>query len=119
MQIPKPKTLYILAAAILWGTTGTARAVGLVHVSLLAVGVMRMLIGGLTLLLFSLLSSAGSALLKANSPGVDMGAGVRVGAAATIGAAAILVGVAVAVGVDVAAATAGGRALAPATAIFP
>ncbi len=105
----KPKTLHILAAAVLWGTTGTARAVGLAHVPPLAVGVMRMLIGGLALLAFSLWRGKGGALLNlprkplivaaAGMAGYNIffftavsRAGVAIGTVTTIGSAPIIAG---------------------------
>jgi DME family drug/metabolite transporter len=45
---------YVLAAAICWGTTGTAQAFAPEGATPLAVGAMRLLIGGAVLLLFAL-----------------------------------------------------------------
>lgn len=48
--------LFVLLAAILWGTTGTAQALSPVESTPLAVGSMRLLIGGSALLIFVLIS---------------------------------------------------------------
>lgn len=45
----------VLAAAVLWGTTGTAQAFGPENAQPAAIGALRLLLGGLALLIFALL----------------------------------------------------------------
>lgn len=43
----------VLAAAVLWGTTGTARALGAKHADAVTIGAARITVGGLVLCLFA------------------------------------------------------------------
>ena len=45
--------ILVIAAAVLWGTTGTAQALAPVGAHPIVVGTMRLMIGGLTILLFA------------------------------------------------------------------
>jgi DME family drug/metabolite transporter len=55
---------FILAAAVLWGTTGTAQALGPEGASPLAVGVLRILVGASALVAFALARKQGRAILS-------------------------------------------------------
>ncbi len=101
---------YILAAAILWGTTGTAQAFAPEGASPLAVGAVRLFVGGVALLGIGLASGSfqrgqrwlrWSTLLAAASMAAYQPAffaavartGVAVGTMVTIGSAPIIAGV--------------------------
>jgi drug/metabolite transporter, DME family len=101
--------VYVLAAAVLWGTTGTAQAFAPAGASSLAIGAMRLAIGGTALLLVALVRRSfqrgalwpfwptllGAASMAAYQPAFFAGVartGVAVGTIVAIGSAPILAG---------------------------
>ena len=97
----------VLAAAVMWGTTGTARALGPAEAAPLAVGAVRIAIGGAVLVLVALARGtlrrrwpAGPALVSATAVAVyqlaffegTARAGVAVGTILAIGSAPVFAG---------------------------
>lgn len=102
-------SLFILAAAVLWGTTGTAQALAPVGATPLAVGALRLAVGGGALVLIAglrgtlrighwrhpsaLLAAAGVAAYQASFFAGVARTGVAVGTLVAIGSAPIIAGI--------------------------
>lgn len=76
LKLPVVRTsiLAVLAAATLFGTTGTALALGPDSVSAISAGTLRLLIGGLGLIAVALISRSSFASLRSSTGAVVLGA---------------------------------------------